>query len=108
MQTPHRPADSTKAKQMTRTITQEFTVVAKYHTIPRHINPTKDLKEYEESILEKETEENLDFRYLVKHPKHNDTWSHLYGNQIGRLAQGMPVQVNGTNTIFFITKTDVP
>ncbi len=30
------------------------------------------------------------------------------GNEIGRLAQGMPGHVEGTNTIFFITKDQIP
>ena len=33
---------------------------------------------------------------------------HLYGNELGRLAQGMPGQNTGTNTIFFIKKNQVP
>jgi hypothetical protein len=32
----------------------------------------------------------------------------LCGNKFGRLAQGMPGQVEGTNTIFFIKKSKIP
>ena len=35
-------------------------------------------------------------------------WTHSYGNEIGRLAQGMPGRNTGTNTIFFIKKHQVP
>ena len=35
-------------------------------------------------------------------------WTHLYGNKIGRLAQGLPGQNTGTNTLFFIHKNQVP
>ena len=33
---------------------------------------------------------------------------HSYGNEIGRLAQGMPGRNTGTNTIIFIKKNQVP
>jgi hypothetical protein len=33
---------------------------------------------------------------------------HLYGNELGRLAQGMPGRNSGTNTIQFIHKNQVP
>ncbi len=33
---------------------------------------------------------------------------HLYRNEIERLAQGMPGQNTGTNTMFFIKKNQVP
>jgi len=32
----------------------------------------------------------------------------LFGDEIGRLAQGLPGRVDGTNTIFFIHKHEVP
>ena len=36
-----------------------------------------------------------------------ELWGKSYGNGLGRLAQGMPGRVEGTNTIFFINKGDV-
>ena len=54
------------------------------------------------------TGDHMEYRHLVKHPKHKDTWSHFYGNEIGQLAQGMHRRVKGMNTIFFINKTDIP
>ena len=50
----------------------------------------------------------LEYTQLSKHPKYKETWQHSYGNEIGRLAQGMPGRVKGTNTIFFIKKSKVP
>jgi hypothetical protein len=35
-------------------------------------------------------------------------WAHSYGNKLGQLAQGMPGQNTGTNTIVFICHNQVP
>ncbi len=50
----------------------------------------------------------LEYKHLIANPKTRATWSHSYGNEIGRLAQGMPGRNTGTNTIFFIKKDQVP
>ncbi len=52
--------------------------------------------------------ELLEYRHLVSNHKTRATWTHLYGNKISRLAQGMPGWNTGTNTIFFIKKNQVP
>jgi len=52
--------------------------------------------------------ELLEYRHLVANPKTRSTWTHSYGNEIGRLAQGMPGRNTGTNTIVFIKKDQVP
>ena len=48
--------------------------------------------------------ELLEYKHLIANPKTRATWTHSYGNEIGRLAQGMPGRNTGTNTIFFIRK----
>jgi hypothetical protein len=50
----------------------------------------------------------LEYRHLIANPKTRATWTHLYGNKLGRLAQGMPGQTKGTDTIFFILRHKVP
>jgi hypothetical protein len=52
----------------------------------------------------------LEYRHLIANSKTRETWTHyaLYGNELGRLAQGMPGQVKGTDTIFFIPRHSVP
>ncbi len=52
--------------------------------------------------------ELLEYRHLIVNPKTKTTWTHSYGNEIGRLAQGMPGRNSGTNTIVFIEKPQVP
>ena len=38
---------------------------------------------------------------------HKDTWSTSYANELGRLTQGIR-DIPGTNTMFFIHKSDIP
>jgi hypothetical protein len=52
--------------------------------------------------------ELLEYRHLIANPKTRATWTHSYGNKLGQLAQGMPGQMTGTDTIFFIPKDTVP
>jgi hypothetical protein len=46
--------------------------------------------------------ELLEYRHLIANPKTRASWTHSYGNELGRLAQGMPGRAKGTDTIFFI------
>ena len=64
------------------------------------------LCDYANAVLDGETGELLEYRHLIQCPKYKDAiW---FGNEIGRLAQGMPGRVEGTDTIFFIPKASVP
>jgi hypothetical protein len=65
------------------------------------------LCEMENSVIGKQGK-LLENRHLIANPKTRATWTHLYGNKLGRLAQGMPGQTKGTNTIFFIPRHKVP
>eukprot|EP00804_Cyclotella_cryptica_P030011 CCRYP_013454-RA/>CCRYP_013454-RA protein AED:0.36 eAED:0.39 QI:0/0/0/1/0/0/4/0/743 len=60
------------------------------------------------AVLNDETGELMEYRHLVSNPKYRDTWKNAYGKELGRLAQGLPGIVKGTNTIVFILKTNVP
>ena len=44
----------------------------------------------------------------MKNPKYRPLYQNSYFKEIRRLAQGIPGLVEGTNTMFFIDKTDVP
>ncbi len=50
----------------------------------------------------------LEYQHLIANPKTRATWTHSYGNKLGRLAQGMPGQTKGTDTIFFIPWHKLP
>ena len=55
-----------------------------------------------------ENGELLEYRHLIANPMTRATWTHSYGNELGRLAQGMPGRAKGTDTIFFIPRHMVP
>ncbi len=50
----------------------------------------------------------LEYQHLIVNPRTWATWTHSYSNKLGWLAHGMPGQVTGTNTIFFIPKDKAP
>ena len=70
--------------------------------------PMKFLTDFAGLVLDGETGELLEYRHLIKRPKYKDECGYSFGNEIGRLAQGMPGRNNGTNTIFFVDKCEVP
>jgi len=108
----------TRAKAAARTITQDILMhVAEISTNGRGISaksaasrkyPLQFLCDYASAVLDDETGEMMEYRHLIKNPKYREAWGKSFGNEIGRLAQGMPGRVTGTETIFFIHKNEVP
>ena len=54
--------------------------------------------------MDEDTGDLLDYCHLVKHPKHKKLWGGAFGKKVGRLAQGLPGIVEGTDTLNFIFK----
>ena len=50
----------------------------------------------------------MEYRHLIDNPKYRDIWIHGYGNEFGQLTQGLKGRVEGTDTVFFIVKEDLP
>jgi hypothetical protein len=50
----------------------------------------------------------MEYRHLMKKPQYCEVWSKTGSKGIGRLAQGIPGIVDGTNTIFFIDYDQIP
>ncbi len=50
----------------------------------------------------------LEYWHLIANLKTRATWTHSYGNKLGRHVQGMPGQAKGMDTIFFIPWHMVP
>ena len=44
----------------------------------------------------------------MKNPKYCQLYATSYSKELGSLAQGMPGKAEGTNTIYFIDKADIP
>ena len=68
----------------------------------------KFLADFAGAVLDDETGELLKYLHLIKRSKYKKDWGYSFGNEIGRLAQGMPRQNTGTNTTFFINKEEIP
>ena len=47
-------------------------------------------KEVLTEVLNEETGELMEYRHLIGNPEYRELWQNSYGNELGRLAQGMP------------------
>ncbi len=45
---------------------------------------------------------------MITHPKYREVWIHFSANEFGRLVQGVGGRIQGTNTILFNHKHQVP
>ena len=59
-------------------------------------------------VLNKDTGDLMEYCHIMKTPKYRELYCKSYRKEMGRLAQGLPGIVNGTNTILFINKADIP
>ena len=110
------PAFNTRTRARPMTITQESINFAleksECKISPARLSsrkfPLKLLCEFAGAVMDNETGELMEYRHLMKNPKYREVWGKSSGNEIGRLAQGMPGRVEGTDTMFFIKKEEVP
>ena len=70
--------------------------------------PLQLLCEYANAVLDSKTGKLLEYRHLMMRPQYKRVWGKSFGNEIGRLTQGIPDHVEGTNTMFFVHKSEVP
>ncbi len=64
--------------------------------------------EWIQLVRNNDTGEYLNYRQLIRDPKHQQIWNTSAANECGWLAQGVGGRVKVTNTIFFIPKDKVP
>ena len=60
------------------------------------------------AILYEDTGELMEYCRLMKNPKYRPLYRDSYDKELVRLAQGMPGLAEGTITIVFIHKKEVP
>ena len=60
------------------------------------------------AVLDQDTGDLLEYRHLLNSPKYREIWGRGHAKEVGRLAQGLPGIVQGTDTIKFIEKEDIP
>eukprot|EP00804_Cyclotella_cryptica_P031066 CCRYP_015981-RA/>CCRYP_015981-RA protein AED:0.30 eAED:0.30 QI:0/0/0/1/1/1/3/0/511 len=107
---PSSPAYNTRSRA--HTITQETILHLLHNTqtplTPRRAATRQFPREALSAILDTDTGELLEYRHLIKNPKYCTIWKNAYGKELGRLAQGIPGTVKGTNTIVFIAYNEIP
>ena len=115
------PANNTRSKQQqVRTVTQECLLSAieltQVRVSPQQLAarrfPMQLLCEMAGAVMDTNGE-LLEYRQLVKREEYRPIWRGAMGKEVGRLAQGLKTKdgkqiVEGTNTIFFINKDQVP
>ena len=57
------------------------------------------LCDYANAVIDDETGEIMEYRHLLKNPKHRERWQRSFSKEIWRLA-------TATKTIKFVTKSD--
>ena len=60
------------------------------------------------TLITCEADELFEYRHLRNNLKYQDVWGIYFGNEIGHLYQEMKGRIEDTNTIFFITKEELP
>jgi len=105
------PAANTCQQHQIRTLTQDY--MLHMMEIPGYMAPFSPrqaasrtfplqfLCDLAYAVLDDDTGDLLEYRHLIKHPKYKDTWSNSFGKEIRWL-------ITTTETIFFISKTDIP
>jgi hypothetical protein len=63
---------------------------------------------YATAVTHPETGKSMEYRELISNPATKEIWTKSAANEFGRLAQGVGGRINGTNTIQFIQRSDVP
>lgn len=109
-------AQADKRKQLCGSVTTEAILSAVEMTFEK-LEPAKLAKrkyplqllcDIAGAVMDAETGEMMEYRHLIRKDKYKKVWGHSFGNEIGRLAQGMPGRVEGTNTFFFIDYGKIP
>ncbi len=73
-----------------------------------HIMEQHTSSERANKIFDEESGKYLKYWQLLAHPNYKEVWSHLSANEFGCLAQGVGSRIKGTDTIFFVSKQEIP
>jgi hypothetical protein len=86
---------------------QEYALAA--HLLQRNeLHSTANAsKHFIGAVINNDTGKVLEYRHLIKSEKHKRIWVRSFSNELGRLFQGIR-NVPGTDTCFFIRKSQVP
>ena len=103
------PSEPIAKRTRSRTLTQKYTTPSHSRALAEQL-----LTHVANSVLEQETEKQLNYGKLRKHPRFQETWNRLFSNKMGRVCQGVGTGTNGigeivevTNTFFIIKFEDI-
>ena len=75
---------------------------------PRKLVGCKLPLEMIKEVLNEEIGELMEYRQVMKNEKYRKLYEKSHPKELGRLAQGIPGQAEGTDTLFFLDKSNVP
>ena len=114
----HPPARNTRSQSTILSIMDEVMLsccqmsCTSYKIDPRKAasrkHPLKMFCKLAGAVLDEETGYLLEYCQIVKQPNHKNVWCGDFGKGVGRLAQGIPGIVEGTDTLNFIFKNEIP
>ena len=81
--------------------------VAQMKLFPKQLASHRFPVEMINAVLNEETGKLMEYRHIMKNLKYRQLYATYYSKELGLLAQRMPGKAEGTNTIFFIDKSDI-
>jgi hypothetical protein len=73
--------------------------ILEYQGINDSFVPNQDYKYRACAVIDKETGKSMEYRVLLKEPKHRETWSRAAANEFGRLFDGVGKNADGTQRV---------
>jgi hypothetical protein len=73
-----------------------------------HIMEQHTSSEMANEIFDEESGKYLKYWQLLAHPNYKEVWSHSSANEFGPFAQGVGNCIKGADTIFFVSKQEIP
>ena len=68
----------------------------------------RSTQQYINAILNPVTGNMMEYRHLIADPATREVWEKLSANEFGRLMKGLKGGIQGTETMKFIQKHEVP
>jgi hypothetical protein len=80
------------------------------HAVQQLLNPNTPttIHQWANAIIDPDTGASMEYRHLIKDPRHTTGWTRSFASELGLLAQGIGDRETGTNTVFFIPHNKVP
>jgi hypothetical protein len=117
METPASPWYNTKSRARQHYVNQAHTLTSRIfrpiaftnnQTITLPFKQATQNMPMANSVINEDTGARLEYRHLIQNDSAFTVWNKSAANEFGRLAQGVGVRIEGSNTFFFIPRQAVP